>query len=80
MTDAEIVNEQILFACDGVVAPGGHIVHLVSPLQNPVAQMKNPLLNWKTLPEWRSYLDAQGATSHIVGNISGAEYLPETLP
>ena len=80
LTDAEIVSEQILFACDGVVAPGGHVVHLVTPLDNPVAQMKHPLLNWKTLPEWRAYLDAQGATSHIVGNISGASYLPETLP
>lgn len=67
LTDAEIVSEQILFACDGVMPPGGgNVIHLVTHKRHDSQPARYPEINWKTVQEWKDWLIAQGYGHHYV--------------
>lgn len=72
-----IISEEVLnsitdaeadLVCDymsaGAVEWGSTCVHMLSPLQTGVAQ--SPSLNWKTYAGWRSWLDTNGYSSHLI--------------
>jgi hypothetical protein len=75
LTDAEILSEQVLFGCDATTAPGGAVCHIVTVKTSDAQPIKHPDLNWKTLAEWRAWLDAEGYTAHEVADAACGEFL-----
>lgn len=76
MTDAEILSEQILTACDAIKTDANSkVIHIVTEKQNDLQHARHPLINWKYMQEWRDFLDTNGFTGHFVCDAPMRQFL-----